>query len=476
MGRRLGEEGERRLRHEAAEMLYLLAGGKAQQAVRGQTASEHRRLLNEALDLNARINAVRGDLGNAPSTALQRARLLAAAGRQTESERVVEQLKNIPHLSSDRRALAVERAEQHQYGEAAKLLEQLIHDLPPDHTLWFCLGNCYLSARLHVRAVESYTAALSLRPDFVLGLEHRGIARMLVRDYDGALRDFDAALERNPDSRTALVNRALARQELAESRRHDRHAAADRSSADGESCVAPDNDSPVPQAELQQAIDDLTRALELNCTQTRVYFIRSQLRARLGDVAGAAADFREGMGRQPSDELSWIARGVARLDRDPQAALADFRQALTWNDRSMAALQNIAHVLAERMGDPQSAVATLDQLIAIDPSNPAALAGRGVLLARLGQRETSHRDARSALRASSEAVLRYQVACIYALTSPAQPEDRDRAIQLLASALQADAALVEMASQDRDLLNLRDDPALQTVLSAASTIHKAAGD
>ena len=48
---RLGEEGERRLRNDAAELLYLLAGGKAQQAVRDPATSQHRLLLSEALQL-----------------------------------------------------------------------------------------------------------------------------------------------------------------------------------------------------------------------------------------------------------------------------------------------------------------------------------------------------------------------------------------------------------------------------------------
>ena len=322
--------------------------------------------------------------------------------------------------------------EQRQYAEAAKLLEQLIHDLPPDHTLWFCLGNCYLSTRSYARAEESYTAALSLRPDFVLGFEHRGIARMLAR----RLRRCPARFQRgtraesefpvgpgescdcppgtgwNPGGTIATQRRIAARLALR--------------------CrPSPDDDSLAPQAGIQQAIDDLTRALELGCTQTRIYFIRSQLRAQLGDVAGAEADFREGIRRQPSDELSWIARGVARLDEEPREALTDFRQALKWNPRSITALQNIAHVLAERMGDLPSAVDTLDQLIAFDPANAAALASRGVLLARLGQREASHRDAVAALEASGEPLLCYQVACIYALTSATQPEDKDRAIQLI---------------------------------------------
>ncbi len=227
------------------------------------------------------------------------------------------------------------------------------------------------------------------------------------------------------------MNRAIAYQELAGSRQPDRPPAGDRGAAgQGASSLAvpsAEDDTLVSQAWLQRAMDDLTRALDLGCTQTRVYFLRSQLRRQAGDVAGAEADYREGMCRPPSDELSWIARGVARLVEEPSEALSDFRQALKWNPHSITALQNIAHVLAERMGDLPSAVVTLDQLIAFDPSNAAVLASRGVLLARLGQREASQRDAVAALAASGEPFLQYQVACIYAPTADAQQEDEQAA-------------------------------------------------
>ena len=62
--------------------------------------------------------------------------------------------------------------------------------------------------------------------------------------------------------------------------------------------------------------------------------------AQIGNAAAAIAalralplefakkDFAEGLRREPSDELSWLTRGLAHLPGDPKRALHDFEQAL----------------------------------------------------------------------------------------------------------------------------------------------------
>ena len=439
IGRRLDIDERRHLQKSTAELLYLLAGGKAQQAVRSSAAGQRTQLLEESLALNARVNVALSNEHVPTAFKLQRARLLAAAGRTEESEQLLQQLESAANDEVDLRTLAFERAKQHDFEEAVTLLEQLIREVPHDHTLWFCLGSCYLSIQQYAKAEQSFTTAVSLKPQFTSGYEHRGLARLLAGKYQEACGDFDTVLEHLPDFPAAFVNRALACQEL---------------------------------GRTDEALRDLTDALEIGSTQTRIYFIRARLRSRMGDVAGADDDYREGMRRTPCDELSWVARGVARISDQPHEALADFRQALRLNPCSQTALQNMAHVFSERLADPGAAVDVLDKLVEFAPHNATALASRGVLLARQGHRETAVRDADKAVEVSHAPLIIYQAGCIYALLSTDHEANKRRAVQLIAQALQADAALVEMASQDQDLSAIRDDSALRSVLSAARLLHE----
>ena len=108
--------------------------------------------------------------------------------------------------------------------------------------------------------------------------------------------------------------------------------------------------------QYQAAERDLTAALERGGA-TRLYFLRGRVREKLGNKEGAQADFAEAMCRPPQDEKSWIAHGIHLLGSDPSAALADFEKALRLNPRSADALQNKAHVLAEKLREYPTVVA-----------------------------------------------------------------------------------------------------------------------
>src|SRR5205085_1274043 len=147
----------------------------------------------------------------------------------------------------------------------------------------------------------------------------------------------------------------------------------------------------------------------------------------IGDKDGAAADRREGLEREPTDESCWTARGFARLGTDPAGALADFDKALDRNPTYRPALVDKAHVLAERLNRTADAVKVLDLAVRHYPEQPSLRAARAVYLARCGRRADAHKEAEEALQLSGDPATRYQVAGVYALTSKTNPEDRAEA-------------------------------------------------
>src|SRR5207302_533486 len=141
--------------------------------------------------------------------------------------------------------------------------------------------------------------------------------------FESARADFDQAIALRPGFTDAYIDRALAQEGL---------------------------------RDYAAAIADLSAALKQGTPRTSVYFMRAYARARSGDVAGAKGDTAEGLRLEPSDEPSWIARGLARQPRDPKGALADFERALELNPRSVSALQNKANVLSECLSRRDEAV------------------------------------------------------------------------------------------------------------------------
>src|SRR5262249_2971338 len=149
--------------------------------------------------------------------------------------------------------------------------------------------------------------------------------------------------------------------------------------------------------QYEAAEKDFGHALDLGTEETRVYFRRAEMREKLGHQAGADKDRAEGMKRQPKDEASWNDRGLARMNKDPRAGLADFDKAVRLNGRYLPAWQNKAHVYSDLLHDNQKALEAVGQALALAPDFLQARIGRGVLLARLGNRELAIGDARAAL-------------------------------------------------------------------------------
>ena len=177
-------------------------------------------------------------------------RLLGVEQRTSQSKALESRLSSASADVSDRRQLALEMTERHRYDEAIRLLLAELTDTPTDFTLWFSLGNAYLNAQNFTEAEECFTSAIALKPGFTLGLQHRGFARLNTGKFAAARADLDQVLLVWPQNTSSRLNRALACEAL---------------------------------GFLEDAESDLTQALLDGCNETRVYFLRGQIRERRGD-------------------------------------------------------------------------------------------------------------------------------------------------------------------------------------------------
>jgi tetratricopeptide (TPR) repeat protein len=168
-------------------------------------------------------------------------------------------------------------------------------------------------------------------------------------------------------------------------------------------------------------------------------------------------------------EEGWIDAGLKCVERDPKAALAYYEKALELNPTSWLGLMNKVHAL-ENLGRINEAVEFLGKAAAVPHDNEESRSTRGVLLARLGNRESALADARASM-ADGRPKSIYRAACVYALTSRKEPKDRAEALRLLAEALRQGFG-VEYLEDDADLDPLRQDPAFKRILEAVRELKK----
>jgi tetratricopeptide (TPR) repeat protein len=288
-------------------------------------------------------------------------------------------------------------------------------------------------------AIACYDTCIALAPEAYWAHLNRGLTRLRMQQYKQSVADLDRVLVLCPDHVEAHKNRAMVRQGL---------------------------------KQYAEAIKDLTRVLELDSSLTHAYFLRAAVRHQAGDVQGANKDREEGLRRKPANEMDWLARGYARMSVAPKAAIADFDEALKLNSRSLAALQNKAHVLS-KLGRNEEAIKALDRVVDLYPDFVLARAGRGVLLARLGKREAAHKDALACLARDKKPLTCYQLAGIYALTSKSSRDDGEEAFRLLSRSLLRGVGF-DLLEADRDLDPIRQCPEFKTLVTAARAIRAAA--
>jgi eukaryotic-like serine/threonine-protein kinase len=419
-----------RLASDAGDLLLLCARLKALNA--GDDPGGRTRALEQALEFNRKAEECfpSGDVPDVVSR--QRISLLEALGRVPSLA-----IRPIHHQTGQATArnLCLEAAElsaRGRYAEALSRLEQATRRDPHSFWAWLDRGLCHEHLGRYDEAAACYSTCLALNSSLGRLYFKRGLAYLQQKKYREAEADFSEMLHRQPGFLEALVNRALAR---------------------------------MGQQKVREAEDDLSRVLKQPVPCTRVWFIRARACMLLGDQDGARRDWAEGLQRRPSDEQSWLARAVARLERDPHGALADIEAALVCNPRSLQALQNKAHVLAEKLGRTEEAIRALDRLVALYPDHVHGRASRGVLLARLGKRTEALADARECLEQSDRPETQYQVAGIYALTSRQKEEDRRTALRLLARAFRAGYGL-DLFARDHDLDPIRHDPPFRRLVAA----------
>jgi tetratricopeptide (TPR) repeat protein len=421
------------LQEEIGEVLFLTARAKLSLA-NYQPDEPRKKEVALALRLSQAAETCY-DAENVPRALWQQQAEMLERKGNTGAASVLFQKAEVAPLRTARDFYLIARlhADQGNFHQALSLLEEAAQRDPQNFSAWFLQGNCHDSLMQNGEAIGCYSTCIALRPKFHWAWFNRGLANLRFHNFQRAVDDFNQTIALQPDLPDAYLNRAMALE-----------------------CLG----------RYSEAIKDLSKALELGSARTQVYFLRAALREKVQDREGAQSDRELGTRLRPADEQGWVARGLDRLPRDPKGALADFDEALKLNPQSFPALQNKAHVLADHLKDDRRAVQTLDKVVDFYPRNAMGRAGRGVSLARLGERKTALADAEEALLLDARPPNLYQVGCIYALTSRQNPQDRLRAFELLADGLNGGFGL-DIVDTDSDVDPVRQTPEFRRLVAAA---------
>ncbi len=189
------------------------------------------------------------------------------------------------------------------YANALKEPEKALRDVmqaveykPREPGYHYNLGTLRVRNRLYFKAIESFDTSLALKGPAARILERKADAEFQVGDHVGAMRDIQAALEKDP--RNAAIYDTLGFIRL---RARD----------------------------YEQAVRDLSQSLQLDPNLASAYQHRGIAYGSMNQLKSAQADFKKALELEPRSKDTWtLLCQTRRLAKDPKDALKACERAI----------------------------------------------------------------------------------------------------------------------------------------------------
>jgi len=137
------------------------------------------------------------------------------------------------------------------------------------------------------------------------------------------------------------------------------------------------------QGDLQGALQDYTRAIQLNNNVDDSYFNRGIIFDKMGDAKAAIEDFSKAIQLNPKSADTYNNRGWAYFEMgDAKSAVADFGQAVSLNPKYAQAYNNRGWVYY-KAGDMKAALPDFDKAIELQPEFLTSYFNRAALKAEI---------------------------------------------------------------------------------------------
>ena len=415
------------------EILFLLSHANERLARHAERVNDRRELINVSLNYNQQAAGIPGSEHDKLQFEHQMKGLRVLLDDAPSLSRLDEATNSEAGPSV---YVVLNLLRQGLFDDAIPILEQMRKDNPLDFATWFHLGEAYYAVGQLDQAESCFSTCIVIWPDSPKAFLYRGICYLASKDFARAEKDFDGALALRSDWNAALYNRAISRRGL------NKYGAAEA---------------------------DLNQIVQKDEATPRVLFLRSQVRKRLDDIEGAKADSQLAMSLPPIDFRDYIARGMAQLHSDPQAALQDFSAAIRLNPGSRKAMRNSIYVLTEKIKDAKAALVVAENLVERLGETADDLMSVAVLKARLGEIDDAEAISKRALQIREDGKICFQVACVYALANDTKYDSL--ALTQLRQAVRLEPKWLTRLS-DPDLGSIRSHPDFRELVVLAAAYRK----
>ena len=224
-------------------------------------------------------------------------------------------------------------------------------------------GILYYESGDEKRAIQSFTQAIEINPQYVDAYVGRAIVNNNNENYKRALEDCNQALKLNSQRDAAYMHKGSALYKM----------------GDNQGAIAAHN-----------------QAIKLNPQNSEAYYNRALVRIELEDVYGAIIDFTQSIKFNPYDEDTYYNRGVCHQQvGNEQGAVADYTQCLKLSPQYIEAYNNRADAFV-KLGNYRGALEDCNQALKINPQYARAYINRGNARYKLGDKQGANMDHKKA--------------------------------------------------------------------------------
>ena len=230
--------------------------------------------------------------------------------------------------------------------------------------------NSQEKTQYNQKAIEHFTNAIKLKPDFAETYKNRGVAYDFKGDYDRAIEDYSTMIKLAPNDAAAYNNRG---------------------------------NTHLNKGDYPHAIEDYTQAIKLNRRFAEAYNNRGTAYVQTGAIDPAIKDFDKAIELKNDYANAYYNRGVVYGSQDDyERAISNYTKAIELKN-DYAEAYNSQGSIYYKKGEVDRAIQDFDKAIKLKSDYAIAYVSRGVAKNELGRTGEAKQDLQTALKLAKQA-------------------------------------------------------------------------
>jgi tetratricopeptide (TPR) repeat protein len=255
-----------------------------------------------------------------------------------------------------------------------------------DSRHFFNSGIAKNNLEQYAEAIKDFDKAIELNPNDAAAYNNRGLAKKDLRQYAEAIQDYDKAIELNPNA-AAYYNRGIVKNYLGQ------YAKAIK---DFDKAIELNPNYACFYNYRSIAKENLV--IELNPNDARAYYNRGFAKHNLKRYAEGIQDYDKAIELNPNYADAYSYRGLAKFNLKQYAeAIEDYDKAIELNPNDAAAYYSRG-IRKNNLGQYAEAIKDYDKAIKLYPNEVCAYNNRGIAKKNLGQYVEAIKDYDKAIK------------------------------------------------------------------------------